>query len=142
MECHRYRKELIDRARPMVGDYAEDVVSDLMEYFLVGRFNAPDNPLPLLMWYVKRRCIDHIRQTRRMQQLPQDLQDEIEASESDPRIEQVEAAMRELPPMVSRLIILSRVENVSRAKIAEMTGIPKHRIRYLIEQGEAQIKMR
>ena len=140
MKLVEHRLELVAYARTMVGDYAEDVVSDLCEYFIRGRFNAPDRYLPLLKWYVKRRCIDHIRTCIPMEQLPRELQVTIEMSEGDPRIEYVEAALSQLNPVVTRLIVMNRVEGITRPEIAKHTGMSVGRIRHLITTGEKIIR--
>jgi len=140
IELVKHREDLVGYARGIVGGYAEDVVSDLSEYFLRGRFNAPPNPLPLLMWYTKCRCIDYLRSSLPMQELPRDLQIIIEESVTDPRIEYIEAALRELPPLVSRLIVLNRVEGITVPQLAKETGISIQRIKYLIRSGKKQIQ--
>ncbi len=140
MKLVEHRSELVRYASTMVGSYAEDIVADLSIYFLEGRFNAPDRYLPLLKWYVKRRCIDHIRTCIPMQELPRELQVTIEQSQNDPRIEYVEAALRQLNPVVSRLIVMNRVEGITRPEIAKHTGMSVGRIRHLITTGEKIIR--
>lgn len=140
MESVKHRDELVKYARRIVGDYAEDVVSDLTEYFLRGRFNAPDNPLPLLIWYTRRRCIDHIRQRVYTSSLPHDLIDEVNDKREDDKIEHIEWALRQMNPVVSRLIVLNLVERITTKELAELTGIEQERIKYIIRQGKQQIK--
>ena len=140
MKLVEHRSELVAYARTMVGDYAEDVVSDLSEYFIRGRFNAPDRYLPLLKWYVKRRCIDHIRQCIPMQELPRSLQITIEESMNDPRIDYIETALTKLHPVVSGVIILNRVERVTLPEISKHTGISVGRLRYIKDRGEEIIR--
>ena len=140
MECVKYRSDLVSYARRMVGDYAEDVVSDLTEYFLRGRFNAPDNPLPLLIWYTRRRCIDHIRQSVSSTSLPYDLTDEVDEKKEDEKIQHIEWALSQMNPVVSRLIVLNLVERITTKELAELTGISQKRIKYIIRQGKQEIK--
>lgn len=140
MECVKHRDELVGYARRMVGDYAEDVVSDLTEYFLRGRFNAPDNPLPLLIWYTRRRCIDHIRQRVSVTPLPYNLVDDVNEHKEDAKIQHIEWALSQMNPVVARLIVLNLVERITTKQLAELTGIEQKRIKYIIRMGKQQIK--
>jgi RNA polymerase sigma factor (sigma-70 family) len=141
VEAIKYRDKLVARAAKMVGSQAEDVVSDLMVYFIEGRFNAPANALPLLMWYVNKRSIDYIKRRQRENKMLRDMH-YIGADESlhDDRIEGVETKMHELHPMIARLLVLHYAEGMTLKEIESKTGIKDSRLEYLVTIGKHHLK--
>lgn len=141
MEAIRHRQALVHRAAQMVGTDAEDVVSDLMVYFIEGRFNAPDKCLPLLMWYVNKRCIDHIRRRNREREALRQYKHLGEDEPShDNRIDDIETKMHDLHPMIARLIVLHYAEGMSLVEIERQTGIKQGRLEYLVTIGKHHLR--
>lgn len=140
MEAVKHREKLVARARQIVGDNAEDVVSDLMEYLLKGRFNSPKDPLPMLMWYVKNRSIDFKRkkhiELRGYLEYTMAQDQEISGDE----IEGLEESLKKLPAFICRIIILHYCEGMTLPELEKRTGIKFNRLRYLISLGTTQIR--
>lgn len=141
VEAIRHREKLVARAAKIVGPDAEDVVSDLMIYFMESRMNAPENPLRLLMWYTKNRSIQHLRKRKTEQKAIQNAARLIEDESSTSRdIDELERKMAQLHPMVARLIVMHYAEGMTIPEIERQTGIKKSRIEYLISTGKNQLR--
>ena len=140
MKLVEHRLELVSYARNMVGDYAEDVVSDLSEELLRKRLNAPEKYLPLLKWYLRRRCIDHIRASPNTCELYENVELTNEPYIDNELIEAMERELRNLDPVVTRILVLNRVERVTAKEIAEGTGISIGRIKGIIFKARKQVR--
>jgi RNA polymerase sigma factor (sigma-70 family) len=140
MELVKYRTQLVNYARSMVGSDAEDVVSDLSVYLLQGRFNAPPEPIRLLMWYTKRKCIDHLRKKVTTEELPREFQDEEQDLGVNDRLEYLDAAMSQLHPFVAKVLVLNAIEGISRKKLAAETNISQYRLMYILHTAKKLIR--
>lgn len=141
MEAIKHRNKLVARAAKMVGSQAEDVVSDLMVYFIEGRFNAPANSLPLLMWYVNKRSIDYMKRRQRENKMLRDMHYiGLDDSIHDDRIDSVECKMHELHPMIARLLVLHYAEGMTLKEIERQTGIKDSRLEYLVTVGKHHLR--
>lgn len=140
MKLVEHRLELVSYARKMVGDYAEDVVSDLSVELMEKRFNAPDKYLPLLKWYLRRRCIDYIRSKPNTCELYENVELKDEPYIDNELIEAMEEELRNLDPVVTRILVLNRVERITAKQIAEETGISIGRIKGIIFKARKQVK--
>lgn len=141
VEAIRHREKLVARAAKIVGPDAEDVVSDLMIYFMESRMNAPENPLRLLMWYTKNRSIQHLRKRKTEQKAIQNAarltEDESSTSKD---IDELERNLAQLHPVVARLIVMHYAEGMTIPEIERQTGIKRSRIEYLISTGKNQLR--
>ena len=141
VEAIKHREQLVARAAKIVGSDAEDVVSEVMIYLMEGRFNAPDKPLPLLMWYVKNRSIQHLRKRRTEQKAMVELRHMPE--DEAPRrqdIDRLEQEMRKLPPLVARLMVMHYAEGMTLPEMEKAIGLKQSRIEYLIITGKKQLR--
>ena len=143
-EAIKHRDKLVSRAKKIIGNDGEDVVSDLMEYFIRGRFNAPANPLPLLMWYVNVRCYDYKRRIKNKNFAPlneNSIQEHESTAENfSDKLQELELLLQQEHPFVSRLLVLHYAEGKTVQEISEETGIKKGRLNYIIRKARIQIK--
>jgi RNA polymerase sigma factor (sigma-70 family) len=129
---------MVDKAKAIVGDDAEDVIQDVMEYFIKSRMNTVDQPLPLLLWYVKNRCIQHIRKKKRAvkhiysQDFIEEQRDwDQEEYEPRPEIDLMLEGLMNLHPFARELFILTVCEGWRVVDVAKQTGIKAERLFYI-----------
>lgn len=146
----KYRDELIIYAKKMVGHEAEDVVQDLFEYWIKARMPSSPNPKALLRWYVKNKCIDHIRKNNRYNETLDQLKhleslniykDRFAPPESvDERIDLILNKLQEIDPFARQLFILNKVVGVELKEISTDTGISKTRLSYIQSKTKKILK--
>ena len=139
VDAIKFRETLVREARPLVGDSAEDVVHDLMEYLLRLRVNTCPTPNRLLRWYIRNRGIQQIRKnkTRSKHEIacgdglflyPDRWEPEETESEKSETINVMLEAMKEIHPFARELFILVVVDGHQLANISKATGIEPNRL--------------
>lgn len=140
LEAVKHRELLIKEARYIVGDAAEDVVSDLTEYFLRGRFNAPEKCVPLLIWYVKRRAISYKLKKKNEREKIQYIEVDDTTRELDYCPDKAMESLNNLDPLITKILVTHYMEGVPLVEISRQTGIDLNRLHYLRRCGANQIR--
>jgi RNA polymerase sigma factor (sigma-70 family) len=149
LEAIRLRPMLVNRAKQIVGDAAEDVVQDLFEYLIRSRMNSGHTPEVLLMWYIKNRCIQHLRKVNPVDYLKADIKPdaytggvkhepinytynpdwpEIDDEIENERITLILDAISQIHPFAREFFILVHIDGKSQIEISRETGIPIERL--------------
>lgn len=130
----------------MVGDNAEDVVQDLIEYLLKKRFPSPPHPERVLFWYVKNRAIQHLRSekvkrkfTEKTRKESSQLQDfgiypdrhQPEEDQSGKNIDILLDQFAKVDPVAREIFILRHVEGYTLVEIGKQTGISERRMKHI-----------
>jgi RNA polymerase sigma-70 factor, ECF subfamily len=133
------RAELVPRHAAVVfavclaGTRRPHDAEDLMQETFVKAFaeldnlRDPDKARPWLLQIARRLCIDHVRRRKPATALPDDLP--APARTSDPRIEQLHAALARIPKDYRETISLYYLDGRSSANVAATLGIPAGAVR-------------
>lgn len=137
----KYRDELVKYAKRMVGCEAEDVVQDLFEYWMKARMPSSPTPKALLRWYVKNKCIDHIRKKNLHNTAIENIKhlDSMDIfkdrfSPPDTESEKIDLVLdrlQNIDPFARQLFVLNKVMGVSLVEIEKETGINRRRLTYI-----------
>lgn len=138
VEAIKHREILVRNARSVVGDDAEDVIQNLIEYLLRAKIPTTERtPLRLLNYYVKLRCYSHIR-TKKKRIAREDVYstgimiDEVVDEELNDKQQFLDKALREIHPYARELLNLKYVNGKTTVEISEQTGINITRIRHIM----------
>lgn len=145
VDAIKYREDMVRKAKTMVGDSAEDVVQGIVEYLIRKRMPGSKNAKSVLMWYVRNKCIEHIRNEKRKRKREISANDLDQESASEminhpKKIDCVIDCLMEADPFIQELIILTAVDRVSIPEISRNTGISIIRLNYIAERVKKQIK--
>lgn len=149
VDAIKFRSNLVNIARKMVGDAAEDVVQDLMEYLLRTRMNTAPTPERLLTWYIKNRCIQHIRGKNRRQKYELNVGEGItiypdrfepgEDGAGEEEIMKVYTRLDQIDSFAKMLFLLVVVEGYNIVEISESTGIKADKLRHIYRQTKKEL---
>jgi RNA polymerase sigma factor (sigma-70 family) len=146
-----YREAMVNRARQIVGDAAEDVVQDIFEYLIKARMPTSPNPERVLMWYVKNRSIQHLRARKRYGAAKsgaylagqENKRIEIHQARFNPpepdlekpdKIDRMLEALAEVDPIARELFILIHCDGWTLKDISRQTGIKTHRLQWIYKR--------
>lgn len=149
----KYRSRLISRIARLTGcretaaDLAQDAYMRLLDQTGVV---CPSNPAAYLFRIGRNLAIDHQRRPDFRQYDETSFEEELPSSFSGPdqqavyrqECEQLWMAIMELPRPVSRALVLSVIEGVSQAAIAEELGVTERTVRRYISKGMAHCQRR
>ena len=140
-------RSFIQRHYPGIRD-REDVVQDtLITLHRIRHTYDPARPFaPWLFTIVRRRCIDHLRRSIRVQQ--RELQEEAivalaAAPERDPEAEGIEVAEQVLASLGERereVIRLLKIEDLPVKAVAAQLGLSESNVKVIASRGYARLR--
>jgi len=117
------------RARITRRAEAEDLCSDVFEkvYTRIDQYDASKSSLSTWIFTITRNTvIDHFRRTKPTEELDENLSDDTELDEGllqTESLEELAAALRQLPQELTDLIVLRYYDNRPLTEVADMMGL-------------------
>lgn len=129
-------------------DEASDLVQEAFARLWERREAIPDPEAPegYCVTVIRRICIDRLRRTSRIQQVPVESLADISAadtsrrSESADTLRHISRLMHELPQNQQEVLKMSAIAGMDNAEIAQATGLSNVNVRTLLSRGRRQLK--
>ncbi len=128
-------------------DEAEDAVQETFVKLWKGRssLDSVNNPKSYSIAILKNLCLDRIRRASRIVDIPVPEKvdtgfDPDAAIDQKERLEKVLAAIKSLPDLQRRILVLRTVEGLSYEQISERTGTNYLTLRVLLSKARATLR--
>lgn len=129
------------------GDIARDIVSDVFTAIWLSRERIVlTNINSYLYVSVKNRCLDYLRELRRLdtteRTLPDDLSDDTDWEERETEIRQLQEEIRHLPIKAQWMLKEKFFNGRSYKEMAEMLGITVDGVKKIVTRAYSQLRKR